>query len=99
VDVNSGNILFDNLVSYEISIQEKIKIRLKSRNNCCHLVLNPLSSILLSKNIKIKIQRIIIFFFVFYGCETWSLTLEEERRLRVFETMGLRGNRGLDKTT
>ena len=59
--MNSGNILFDNLVSDEISVQEKIKIRLKSRNNCCHLVLNPLSYILLSKNVKIKIYRTIIF--------------------------------------
>jgi hypothetical protein len=27
---------------------------------------------------------------VLYGCETWSLTLREERRLRVFENMVLR---------
>ena len=27
---------------------------------------------------------------VFYGCETWSLTLREERRLRVFENRVLR---------
>jgi len=25
-----------------------------------------------------------------YGCETWSLTLREERKLRVFENMLLR---------
>ena len=46
---------------------------------------NPLSSGLLSKNIKIKIYRAIILPVVLYGCETWSLTLREERRLRVFE--------------
>jgi hypothetical protein len=40
---------------------------------------------LLSKNLKIKIYRTIILPVVFYGCETWSLTLREERRLRVFE--------------
>jgi len=34
---------------------------------------------------KIKIYRIIIFPVVSYGCETWSVTLREERRLRVFE--------------
>ena len=90
MDVNSCNILFDNLVSDEISIQEKIKSRLKSRNACYHSVLNPSSSILLSKNIKIMIQRTIILLVVWYGCETWSLTLEEVRRLRVFETMVLR---------
>ena len=44
-----------------------------------------LSSTLLSKNLKIKIYRNIILSVVLYGCETWSLTLREERRLRVFE--------------
>ena len=43
-----------------------------------------LSSSLLSKNVKIKIYRTIIL-PVLYGCETWSLTLREERGLRVFE--------------
>ena len=37
------------------------------------------------KNLKIKIYRIKIFPVVLYGCETWSLTLREEHRLRVFE--------------
>ena len=32
----------------------------------------------------------IISLVVFYGCETWSLTLREERRLRVFENRVLR---------
>jgi len=49
-----------------------------------------LSSRLLSKNLKIKIYRTIILPVVFYGCETWSLTLREERKLRVFENMVLR---------
>jgi hypothetical protein len=30
------------------------------------------------------------FLYVFYGCETWSLTLREEHRLRVFENRVLR---------
>ena len=38
-----------------------------------------------------KIYRIIILPVVLYGCETWSLTLREERRLRVFENRVLRG--------
>ena len=49
-----------------------------------------MSSRLLSKNLKIKIYRIIILPVVLYGCETWSLTLSEERRLRVFENRVLR---------
>jgi len=45
---------------------------------------------LLSKNLKIKIYRTIILSVVLYGCENWSLTLREERRLRVFENRVLR---------
>ena len=55
-----------------------------------YLVQNLLSSRLLSKNLKIKIYRNIILPVVLYGCETWSLTLREERRLRVFENRVLR---------
>jgi len=53
-------------------------------------VQNLLSSSLLSKNLKIKIYRTIILPFVLYGCETWSLPLREERRLKVFENRVLR---------
>jgi len=53
-------------------------------------VQNLLSSGLLSRNLKFKIYRIIILPVVLYGCETWSLTLKEERRLRVFENRVLR---------
>jgi hypothetical protein len=38
----------------------------------------------------IRIYRTIILPVVLYGCETWSLTLKEERRLRVFENRVLR---------
>jgi hypothetical protein len=40
--------------------------------------------------LKIKIYKIIILPAVLYGCETWSLTLWEERKLRVFENVVLR---------
>jgi hypothetical protein len=53
-------------------------------------VQNILSSRLLSKNIKIGIYKTIILPVVLYGCETWSLTLREEHRLRVFESRVLR---------
>jgi len=72
------------------SIVEEIKSRLTSGNACYHSVQNLLSSRLLSKNLKIKIYRIIILPVVLYGCETWSLTLWDERKLRVFENMVLR---------
>ena len=48
------------------------------------------SSRLLSKNLKIKIYKTIILPVVLFGCETWSLTLREESRLRVFENRILR---------
>ena len=54
-----------------------------------HSVQNLLSSKLLSKNLKIKIYRTIIL-PILHGCETWSLALREERKLRVFENMVLR---------
>ena len=51
---------------------------------------NLLSSSLLSKKLKIKIHRTIILSVVLYGFETWSLTLREKHRLRVFENRVLR---------
>ena len=72
------------------SIQEEIKCRLKLGNACYYSVQNLLSSRFLSKNLKIKVYRTIIPSVVLYGCETWSLTLREERRLRVFENRVLR---------
>ena len=55
-----------------------------------HSVQNLLFSRLLSKNLKIKIYRIIILPVVLYGRETWSLTLREETKLRVLENKVLR---------
>jgi hypothetical protein len=71
-------------------IQEEIKRRLNSGNACYHSVQSLLSSHLLSKNLKIRIYKTIILPVVLYGCETWSLTLREEHRLRVFENRMLR---------
>jgi hypothetical protein len=42
------------------------------------------------KKLKIKIYKTVILPVVLYGCETWSLTLREEHRLRVFENRVLR---------
>jgi hypothetical protein len=44
----------------------------------------------LSRNLKVKIYKTIILPAFLYGCETWSLTLREEHRLRVFENRVLR---------
>jgi hypothetical protein len=72
------------------SIQEEIKSRLNSGIAWYYSVQNLLSSSLLSKNQRIKIYRTVILPVVLYGCETWSLTLREERWLRVFENKMLR---------
>jgi hypothetical protein len=45
---------------------------------------------LLPKNVNIRICETIILPVVLYGCETWSLILREEHRLRLFENRVLR---------
>ena len=71
-------------------ILRELAVPAKLGNACYHSVHNLLSSSLLSKNLKIKIRITVILPVVVYGCETWSLTLGEERRLRVFENRVLR---------
>ena len=73
---------------------------MRSGNVRYYSVQNLLSSRLLPKNLKIKIYRTIVLPVVLYGCETWSLTLREEWKLRVFENMVLRtifGNGGMEE--
>jgi hypothetical protein len=56
------------------------------------LLFSPKSFVfrLISKNLNIKIHRIVILPVVLYGCETRSLALWEEHRLRVFENSVLK---------
>ena len=49
-----------------------------------------MSSQLLSKNVKVKIYKTVILPVILYGCETWTLTLREEKRLQVLENKVLR---------
>ena len=49
-----------------------------------------MSTRLLSRNLKIKIYRSILWPVVLYGCETWSLALREKRKLRVFKNVVLK---------
>jgi hypothetical protein len=53
-------------------------------------ILNIFYTYLYIKNLKIRIYKTIILPVVLYGCETWSLALREEHRLRVFENRVLR---------
>jgi hypothetical protein len=98
-DINIRNRSFENVsqfkylgttVTYQNLIRGEIKRRLNSGNACYHSVQNLLSFRLLSKYVKVKICKTLILPVVLYGCETWSLTLREEHRLRVFENRVLR---------
>ncbi|KAJ4450659.1 hypothetical protein ANN_02088 [Periplaneta americana] len=55
-----------------------------------HTTRKLLSSNLLSKNLKVRIYKTVILPVVLYGCETWTLTLREEQRLRLFENKVVR---------
>jgi hypothetical protein len=72
------------MITNQNLLQEEIKRRLNAGNACYLSVQNLLSSHLLSKSIKTRIFKNVILPVVLYGCETWSLTLREEHRLRVF---------------
>jgi hypothetical protein len=71
-------------------MHEVIKSRLNSGNTCYHSVQSLLSFRLLSRNVKVKIYKTKILSVVFYGRETWSVTLSEEHTLKVFENRVLR---------
>jgi hypothetical protein len=93
-EIKIGNRSFENVSQFKYLgttatnqnlIQGKIKRRFNSGNACYHSVQNLLSSHLLSKNVTVRIYNTIILTLVLYGCQTWSLTLREEHKLRVFE--------------
>jgi hypothetical protein len=72
-------------LTYQNDIHDEMKSRLNSENACYYSVQNLLSSHLMSKKLKIKIYNTVILPVLLYGCKTWSLSLREEHRLRVFE--------------
>ncbi|KAJ4426305.1 hypothetical protein ANN_27119 [Periplaneta americana] len=102
--VRNGNIKIGSLSSEEVEklkylgatvtnindTREEIKNRINMGNACYYSVEKILSSSLLSKNLKVRIYNTVILPVVLYGCETWSLTLREQHRLRVFENKVLR---------
>jgi hypothetical protein len=75
-------------------IHEEIKSRLNLGNACYHSVQSLLSSCLMSRNVTVKIYKIIILPLVLYGCKTWFLTLREEHSLREFKNRVLRRTLG-----
>ncbi|KAJ4439521.1 hypothetical protein ANN_07645 [Periplaneta americana] len=71
------------------TIRENMGILLEASKEI-GLEVNPEKTNLLSKNQKVTIYKTVILQVVLYGCETWTLTLREEHRLRVFENKVLR---------
>jgi hypothetical protein len=84
-----SNILGRSVTNQNL-IQEEIKRRLSSGNACYHSVQSLLPFCLLSKNLKMRTCKTIILPVVLYGCETWSLALREEHRLRDFDNKVLK---------
>jgi hypothetical protein len=102
-NIKRANRSFENVVHFKYLgtiasnqnlIQEEIKRILNSGNAHYHSVQNVSPSRLQSKNVKIRIYNLPV---VLYGCQTWSLTLGEEHRLRVFESRVLKRIFGLKR--
>ncbi|KAJ4441371.1 hypothetical protein ANN_11226 [Periplaneta americana] len=94
-----GNLSFEEVEKFKYQratltninyAREEIKHRINMGNVCYYSVEKLLSSSLLSKNLKVRIYKTVILPIVLYDCETWTLTLREELRLRVFQNKVLR---------
>ncbi|KAJ4439206.1 hypothetical protein ANN_07325 [Periplaneta americana] len=99
VNIKIGNLSFEEVEKFKYlgatltninDTREEIKHRINMENACYYSVEKLLSSSQLSKNLKVRIYKTVILPVVLYGCETWTLTLREEQRLRVFENKVLR---------
>ncbi|KAJ4436743.1 hypothetical protein ANN_16875 [Periplaneta americana] len=69
-------------------LSSELSVIQRAQNMCVRYVCNIRR--LLSKNLKVTIYKTVILPVVLYVCETWTLTLREEHRLRVFENKVLR---------
>ena len=76
--------IYHHNILYLFYSREK-KCIFQAGNACYYSVQTLLNSRLLSKNLKIKIYKTVIFPVMLHDFETWSLTLREQCRLRVFE--------------
>jgi hypothetical protein len=96
-DIKIANKCFENVSQFKYLgttatnqnlIQEEIKRRLSSGNACYHSVQSFCLPVCCQENLKMGIYKTMPV--ILYGCETWSLTLREEHRLRMFENKVLR---------
>ena len=93
-----GNLLFENVEQFRylgVTVTNtnkihKIKLRINMGNVYHYSLEKILSSRLLSKKLKVNTYKIIILLVVLYGCETWSLVLREEHRIKVFKNEVIR---------
>jgi hypothetical protein len=92
-DVTQFRYLGDLLTIHNCLCVE-MKGKFNSGNACYHLGL-PVSFLLLSKNVMVKVYKIVIFPVVLYRCETWSFMLREEHWLKAFANWVLRKNMDL----
>ena len=92
-----GSNIWEQIVTNQNSIQEDLRTDWSQRMSVLSLGAEFWSPSLIAKNINFKIHWNIILPLVLYGCETWTLTLTEERRLRVSENRVLRRIFGLKR--
>jgi hypothetical protein len=71
-------------------IQEEIKMRLNLGNACYHSLQKLFAFRMLYKKVKLEYTKLYFFLAVLYGCETWSLLLRKEHRLKICENRVLR---------
>jgi hypothetical protein len=82
--------MFGKTLTEQNCMHEEINSRLDSGYACYYSIQSLLFFCLLCRNVKVKIYKTTILPVVLYGCETWSVTLMKEYRLRVFENRVLR---------